>query len=86
MCLDARKTVLGVSEKTSFNQVSSATPTSFKIEILPVASSHMILSEKRITKVLIRLCGCAGWSAPVLFTNPQRQVFSRQGPYVLVKK
>ena len=24
---------------------------------------------------------CAGWSAPVLFEKPQRQVFSRQGPY-----
>ena len=30
---------------------------------------------------LIRLCGCSGWSAPVLFANPRRQVFSRQGPY-----
>ena len=25
----------------------------------------MILSKKRITKALIRLRGCAGWSAPV---------------------
>ena len=37
---------------------------------------------KRITKALIRLRGCAGWSAPVLFANPRRQVFSRRGPYV----
>ena len=43
----------------------------------------MILSTKRITKVLIRLRGCAGWSAPVLFANPRRQVFLRSGPYVL---
>ena len=42
----------------------------------------MILSKKRITKVLIRLRGCAGWSAPVLFANPRRQVFSRQGPNI----
>ena len=41
---------------------------------------HMITSTKRITKALIRLCGCAGWSAPVLFANPGRQVFSRRGP------
>ena len=41
----------------------------------------MILSKKRIIKALIRLRGCAGWSAPVLFANPRRQVFSRRGPY-----
>ena len=40
----------------------------------------MILSKKPITKALIRLRGCAGWSAPVLFANPRRQVFSRRGP------
>ena len=40
----------------------------------------MILSNKRKTKALIRLCGCAGWFVPVLFANPRRQVFSRRGP------
>ena len=39
----------------------------------------MILSNKRITKALIRLRGCAGWSAPVLFAHLRRQVFSRRG-------
>ena len=34
----------------------------------------------RITKALIGLHGCAGWSAPVLFASPLRQVFSRRGP------
>ena len=48
--------------------------------ISPVASVHMILSKRRTTKALIRLRACTGWSAPVLFANPQRQVFSRQGP------
>ena len=81
----ARKPVFGVSDKASFKPVSSATETSWKIEISPVASFHMILFKKRITKALIRLRGCAGWSAPVLFASTQRQVFSRQGPigYVL---
>ena len=51
-------------------------------EIPPVARLHMILSKKQITKALIRLRGCAGWSAPVLFANPQRQVFSCRGPYL----
>ena len=41
----------------------------------------MILSNKRITKVLIRLRRCAGWGAPLLFANHRRQVFSRHGPY-----
>ena len=36
----------------------------------------MILSKTRITKALIRLHGCAGWSAPVLFANPEDR-FSR---------
>ena len=35
----------------------------------------MVLSPKQITKVLIRLPGCAGWSASLLFANVQRQGF-----------
>ena len=34
----------------------------------------MIFSNKGITKVLISLGRCAGWSAPLLFKNPWRQV------------
>ena len=41
----------------------------------------MILSKMRVTKALIRLLGCAGWSAAVLLANHRRQVFSRRGPY-----
>ena len=40
----------------------------------------MLLSEKRITKALIRLCRCLGWSGPLLFANLRRQVFSRRDP------
>ena len=36
----------------------------------------MIFPKKRITKALIRLGGCAGWSVPVLFANHQSH-FSR---------
>ena len=46
----------------------------------PVTSLHIKLSKKRITKVLIRLRRCAGWSAPLLFANLRRQVVSRRGP------
>ena len=77
----ARKPAFGFSAEASFKPVSSATETSQKIEISSVASVHMILSKKRITKALIRLRGCAGWSVPVLFANPQRQVFSHRGTY-----
>ena len=42
----------------------------------------MILLDKLITKALISLRGCAGWSAPVLFANSRRQVFLRQGPII----
>ena len=46
----------------------------------------MILSEKVITKLLIKLRGSAGWSAPVLFPSPRVQVFSRRGPIVHEKE
>ena len=36
----------------------------------------MILSNKHITKALIGLHGCTGWSAPLLFVNPKDR-FSR---------
>ena len=36
----------------------------------------MILSNKGIAKALIRLHGCSGWSAPLLFTNTEDR-FSR---------
>ena len=75
MGLVARKPVFRVSNKVSFKQVSSATETSLKIEISLLASLDMILLDKRITKVLISMHECAGWSASVLFANPQRQVF-----------
>ena len=59
MGLDATKPVFGVSDKASFKPVSSATETSKKIEISLVASLHRVLSQKRITKMLIRLvCAC----------------------------
>ena len=35
------------------------------------------------TKVLLRLCGCVGWSAPLLFAYIwQKQFFSQRGLYV----
>ena len=62
MGCDARKIVFGVSDEVRFKPACSA-------EILLVTSQDMILSNKQITKVLIRLCGYAGLSAPLFFTN-----------------
>ena len=86
MGLDATKPVFGVSEKLRLKPVSSATENSYKLKIALVASLDMILSNKRITKALISLREWSGWSEPLLFTNPGRQVFSRGGQYVLMKK
>ena len=73
---------LGFLTKGDSNQPSQ---TCLKIEISPVLSLDMILSNKRITKALIRLSGCVGWSAPLLFPSPRRQVFYGQGPYICVQ-
>ena len=73
MSLVEGKHVIGVSDKVRFKPVSWASETSQKIEISLVASLDIILSNKRITKALIRL----GWSESLLLANPPRQVFSR---------
>ena len=78
-----QKPVFGVSDKATLKSVYSATGTSYKIEISLVASLDMILPKKRTTKVLIRLPGCTGCSVPLLFANPQGQVFSRRGPFTV---
>ena len=85
MGLVARKPVFGVSNKVRFKPAFSATETSQKIEIALEASLGMIFSNTGITQALIRLCGCAGWSAPLLFANHRRQVFPRRGPYGPIK-
>ena len=41
----------------------------------------MLLSEKHITKVLIRVCGYADWSVLLLCANLRWKVFSHSGPY-----
>ena len=55
-----------------------ATETICKVKILPVASvdTSMVFFYRRLTKALISLRGCAGWSAPLLFADPRRQIFS----------
>ena len=74
--LDARKSVFWMSDKVRFKPVSSATETGQKNEISFVASLDMVIFKTRITKTLIRLRGCAGWSASLLFEKPEDR-FSR---------
>ena len=78
MGLIARKSVFGVPDKASFKTVSTATETNKKIEIWLVASLHMILLDKRITKALISLRLCC------LQTPEDR--FSRVEAHILVLK
>ena len=43
--------------------------TNYSLNILDISSIGIILSRERITKMLIRLCGCAGRSASLLFAQ-----------------
>ena len=49
------------------------------LEISLVASLDIIIFNKRKPKTTISLRRCAGWSAPLLFANTRREVFSRPG-------
>ena len=73
MGLPTTKPVFGVSKKRVSNR-SSELQRLARILKFAQASLNMLLSNKRLTKALIRLRGCAGWSAPVLFANLQRQI------------
>ena len=69
--LVARNSVFGVFDKVRYKPDCSATDMNEKFEISLVESLDTILSNKRITKALIRLRGCEGWPAPWLFANPE---------------
>ena len=68
LSLVTRKPVFGVCDQVSLKPSCSATETRYMLEIFDLETRGIILSRQRITKVLIRLRGCAGWSAPLLFT------------------
>ena len=73
MGLDTTKPIFGVSD-------SDIQTSLHKIEMSLVGSFHTELSKKTNKNALNRLRGCTGWSVPVLFAKPQRQVFSHRGP------
>ena len=62
-----RKPVFGVCHQGRFKPGSTAAETSWRLEILNIETRDIILSKQGITKAPIRLPGCAGWSAPLLF-------------------
>ena len=61
------KTCLQGKSHVRLKPTCSDTETRWKIKILHEASLDILLSNKQITKALIRLRGCTGWSAPLLF-------------------
>ena len=50
---------------------------------LDKATTHIILSKQWTTKVLIRLRGWAGWSAPLLFAYGIWHIFAWPGPNLM---
>ena len=65
--LNARRPVFGVYEGLQDSNQPAQLHVAKKAEILSVASLSIILSRGRTTKALIRLRGCVGWSAPLIF-------------------
>ena len=66
LSLVTRKPVFGVFDQVRLKPACSAKETSQSHEIANIETRDIILSRHRTTKVLIRLRGCAGWSAPLL--------------------
>ena len=62
-----RKPVFRVCDQVRLKLAWSAIETSYKLEISDIDTRDVILSRQWITKILIRLCGCAGWSASLFF-------------------
>ena len=58
--LVTRKPVFGFSDQVRLKPVCSATETSYRLEILDIATGCIILSKQRTTKALISMRGCAG--------------------------
>ena len=75
----------GVYDRGRPKPACSATEASWSLETLDIASIHIILFKQRTTKVLIRLHGCTGWSAPLLFAYGIRLIFAWPGPYVALR-
>ena len=67
MSLVTRKPVFGVCDQVRHKPACTAAETTQGLEILDIASIGIILSKQWSAKALIRLRGCAAWSARLLF-------------------
>ena len=65
--LITRKPVFGVWDQSRLKVACAATEARQRLEISDIETGVIILSRQWTTKVLIRLCGCAGWSSFFLF-------------------
>ena len=72
----------GVCDQVRLKPACSDTEESYSLESLDLESTHTILSRQRTTKELIRLRGCASWSAPLLFAYGIRHIFSWPGSFI----
>ena len=66
MSLVTRKSVFWVFNQVRHKPACAATEASWRLEIWDIETKDIILSRQWTTKVLIRLRGCAGWTAPLL--------------------
>ena len=67
LSLIMRKPIFRMYDHERLKPTCSATQTSKSHEIAKEETGVIILPRQQTTKALIRLCGCAGWSAPLLF-------------------
>ena len=67
MSLVTRKPVFGVYNQVGLSPVCAAKEARYRLGISDIETWCIILSRQRTKKVLIRLRGCAGWTAPLLF-------------------
>ena len=78
-----RKPVFGVSDKARLKPVSPATETNWKFKISLVVGLDVVLSNKEITKELLRMHGCTGWSSPLLLPTFEDRFLTSRGPFYL---
>ena len=67
LSLVTRKPVFGVCDQVRHERACVATEATQRLEISDLETRGIILSRQRTTNALIRLRGCAGWSASLLF-------------------
>ena len=69
------KPAFGICDKVRLKPACSATETSLSFEILDMENTGFTLSRKWTIMALIRLRGCVGWSAPLLFAYGKANFF-----------